>query len=56
LIPIGPVDSVAMRHIHQQCAELVFRSMQRRQRPEEPGLGEEVRRLRKEVRALVKMG
>jgi hypothetical protein len=45
-----------MRHLHQQCAELAFKKMQRRQRPDEPGLGEEVRQLRKEVGALVDDG
>jgi RsiW-degrading membrane proteinase PrsW (M82 family) len=42
-----------MRHIYQQCAELAFKKMQHRHRPDEPGLMEEVVRLRKEVGALV---
>jgi RsiW-degrading membrane proteinase PrsW (M82 family) len=49
----GPRGLQRIRHLYQQCAELAFKKMQRGQRPEEPGLGEEVRRLRKEVRALV---
>ena len=42
-----------VRRLHQQCAELAFKKMQRRQRPDESGLPEEVRRLRRELRALV---
>ncbi len=42
-----------IRRIHQQCAELAFKKMQHRQRPDEPGLLEEVVRLRKEVTELV---
>jgi len=45
-----------IRHLHQQCAELAFKKMQHRQRPDEPGVLEEVMRLRKEVRALVEGG
>ena len=45
-----------VRRLHQQCAELAFKKMQRQQRPDEPGLPEEVRRLRQELRALVEMG
>jgi hypothetical protein len=45
-----------MRHTFQLCAELAFKKMQHRQRPDEPGLLEEVRRLRKEVKALVNGG
>jgi hypothetical protein len=42
-----------MRHIYQQCAELAFKKMQHRERPDEPGLLEEVVRLREGVGALV---
>jgi RsiW-degrading membrane proteinase PrsW (M82 family) len=45
-----------VRRIHQQCAELAFKKMQHRQRPDEPGLLEEVGRLRKEVKVLVDGG
>jgi hypothetical protein len=48
----GPRGLQRIRHLYQQCAELAFKKMQRRQRPEEPDLGDEVRRLRKVVRAL----
>jgi RsiW-degrading membrane proteinase PrsW (M82 family) len=44
------------RRIHQQCAELAFKKMQHRQRPDEPGLLEEILRLREEVKALVDEG
>jgi RsiW-degrading membrane proteinase PrsW (M82 family) len=44
-----------VRRLHQQCAELAFKKMQRRQRPDEPGLPEEVRRLRRELKAFVEM-
>ncbi|UCC88779.1 MAG: PrsW family intramembrane metalloprotease [Anaerolineales bacterium] len=43
-------------HVHQQCAELAFKKMQHQRRPDEPGLLEEVVRLRKQVRALVEGG
>jgi RsiW-degrading membrane proteinase PrsW (M82 family) len=42
-----------VRRTHQQCAELAFKKMQHRRRPDEPGLLEEVGRLRKQVRSLV---
>jgi RsiW-degrading membrane proteinase PrsW (M82 family) len=45
-----------VRRIHQQCAELAFKKMQHRQRPDEPGLLEKVGRLRKAIKALVDGG
>jgi len=41
------------RRLHQLCAELAFKKMQRQQRPDEPGLTEEIERLRSEIGALV---
>ncbi len=41
------------RRIQQQCAELAFKKMQHRQRPDEAGLLQEIVRLRREVMALV---
>jgi RsiW-degrading membrane proteinase PrsW (M82 family) len=41
------------RHLHQLCAELAFKKMQHRRRPEEPGLAEEIRRLREQMRMLL---
>jgi hypothetical protein len=41
------------RRLHQLCAELAFKKMQRQQRPDEPGLAEEIGRLRGEISALV---
>jgi len=40
-----------MRRLQQQCAELAFKKMQRARRPDEPGLTEEIERLRREVAA-----
>ena len=45
-----------VRRLRQQCAQLAFKKMQSRQRPDEPGLPEEVRRLRQELKSLVEMG
>jgi RsiW-degrading membrane proteinase PrsW (M82 family) len=45
-----------MRRLHQQCAELAFKKMQLRRRPDEPRLREEVVRQRDTLRALVKEG
>ena len=41
------------RLLQQQCAELAFKKMQHRRRPDEPGLREEVQRLREQVRGLL---
>ncbi len=41
------------RHTHQQCAELAFKKMQHRRRPDDPRLPEEIRGLREIVRQLV---
>jgi len=46
----GPRGWRRVRYIHQLCAELAFKKMQHRQRPDESGLLEEVGRLREEVR------
>ncbi|MFQ6101040.1 MAG: PrsW family glutamic-type intramembrane protease [Anaerolineae bacterium] len=40
------------RRLHQLCAELAFKKMQHRRRPDESGLLEEAQRLRGEMRAL----
>ena len=42
------------RVLHQQCAELAFKKMQRRERPHEPGLAEEINRLRAELRTMLR--
>ncbi len=41
------------RRLHDRCAELAFKKMQRRRRPDAPGLDEEIERLRTEVDALM---
>jgi hypothetical protein len=41
------------RRVHQQCADLATKKMQRRRRPDEPWLPEEIQRLRREIKALV---
>jgi RsiW-degrading membrane proteinase PrsW (M82 family) len=41
------------RRLYQQCAELATKKMQRRRRPDETRLRDEVDRLRKEIRSLV---
>ena len=41
------------RYLHRQCAELAFKKMQHRSRPAEPGLLEEIGRLRDEIRVLL---
>jgi len=43
------------RSFHQLCAELAFKKLQRRKQEDEPGLQEEIARLRSEVRKLVEM-
>ena len=47
----GLVGLRGMRRLQQQCAELAFKKMQRARRPDEPGLTEEIERLRREVAA-----
>jgi RsiW-degrading membrane proteinase PrsW (M82 family) len=42
------------RRLHQRCAELAFKKVHRRRRPDEPGLTEEIERLRAEIDALMK--
>jgi RsiW-degrading membrane proteinase PrsW (M82 family) len=42
------------RRLHQRCAELAFKKMQRRRRPDEPALAEEIERLRAEIEVLTK--
>ncbi len=42
------------RRLHQRCAELAFKKMQRRRRPDETNLVEEIERLRAEIDALTK--
>jgi RsiW-degrading membrane proteinase PrsW (M82 family) len=42
-----------LRHTYQQCAELAFKKMQHRRRPDEPGLLEEIVRLRRELEGLL---
>jgi RsiW-degrading membrane proteinase PrsW (M82 family) len=42
-----------LRHTYQQCAELAFKKMQHRRRPEETELLEEVTRLRRELESLL---
>jgi hypothetical protein len=37
------------RHSYQQCAELAFKKMQHRRRPDRPGVLKEIERLRQEV-------
>jgi hypothetical protein len=44
------------RRLHGLCAELAFKRMQRRRRPDEPGIGQEIERLRGEVSALAERG
>jgi len=39
--------------LHQLCAELAFKKMQRRQRGDESGAVEEIGRLRREISGLV---
>jgi RsiW-degrading membrane proteinase PrsW (M82 family) len=41
------------RRLHQRCAELAFKKMQRRRRPDETGLVGEIERLRAEIDALM---
>lgn len=44
------------RQMHQQCAELALKKMQRGRRPDEPGLASEIDRLRTELQALPRDG
>jgi RsiW-degrading membrane proteinase PrsW (M82 family) len=39
--------------LHRQCAELAFKKMQQKSRPEEAGVLEETDRLRKEIKAII---
>jgi len=41
------------RRVHQQCAELSAKKAQRRRRPDEPGLAQEIERLRSEIADLL---
>lgn len=42
-----------LRYTYQQCAELAFKKMQYRRRPDEPGLLDEMARLRHELEGLL---
>jgi RsiW-degrading membrane proteinase PrsW (M82 family) len=41
------------RRLHQSCAELAFKKIQRQRRPDAPGLAEEIGRLRAEIDVLL---
>jgi RsiW-degrading membrane proteinase PrsW (M82 family) len=45
----GPTGWRRTRRLHQRCAELAFKKMQRRRRPNERGVGQEIERLREEI-------
>jgi RsiW-degrading membrane proteinase PrsW (M82 family) len=50
----GLTDWQWTRRLHQRCAELAFKKVHLRRRPDEPGLTEEIERLRAEIDALMK--
>jgi RsiW-degrading membrane proteinase PrsW (M82 family) len=52
----GPRGWRRMERLHKECAELAFKKMQHQRRPAEPGVLEEIVRLRKEVKVLVDGG
>ena len=43
------------RRLHQLCAELAFKKMQRGRRPDEPEIVQEIERLRREVGAAISL-
>ena len=43
------------RRLHQLCAELAFKKMQRGRRPDEPEIAQEIERLRREVGAAISL-